>query len=94
ISMKNLHMHVSEPSSSNDISNIEISLDKNNSIDTEGEYQTDSYWVLGSHCPLCKENHMNLEILFDEILEAYPKNSKLIQELKTQFFTLPIPWNN
>ncbi|CAG8796323.1 18238_t:CDS:2, partial [Gigaspora margarita] len=35
-------------------------LDKNNSIDTEGEHQTDSYWVLGSHCPLCRENHMSL----------------------------------
>ena len=35
-------------------------LDKNCSIDTEGEHQTDSYWVLGSHCPLCRENHMSL----------------------------------
>ncbi|CAG8762865.1 12697_t:CDS:2, partial [Cetraspora pellucida] len=81
ICVTNCHMHVSEPSSSNDISNIEISasptlnlfplkkmlsketrnqvinkltthfidlpkLDKNNSIYTEGEHQTDSYWVL------------------------------------------------
>ncbi|CAG8817484.1 13031_t:CDS:1, partial [Racocetra fulgida] len=93
-------------------------MDKNNSIDTEGEHQTDSYWVLGSHCPLCRENHMSLQgkwwsdnqgnkfyylycdnikdpgIPFDEVLEAYPENSKLIQELKTQSFTLPIPWNN
>ncbi|RHZ55606.1 hypothetical protein Glove_413g22 [Diversispora epigaea] len=36
-------------------------LDKNSSIDTEGEHQTDSYWVLGSHCPLCRENHMSLD---------------------------------
>ncbi|CAG8681897.1 11450_t:CDS:1 [Dentiscutata heterogama] len=36
-------------------------LDKNYSIDTEGEHQTDSYWVLGPHCPLCRENHMSLD---------------------------------
>ncbi|CAG8586892.1 5513_t:CDS:2, partial [Dentiscutata heterogama] len=35
-------------------------LDKNCSIDTEDEHQTDSYWVLGPHCPLCRENHMSL----------------------------------
>ncbi|KAF0515320.1 hypothetical protein F8M41_017334 [Gigaspora margarita] len=35
-------------------------LDKNNSIYTEGEHQTGSYWVLGSYCPLCRQNHMSL----------------------------------
>ncbi|CAG8842230.1 12189_t:CDS:2, partial [Gigaspora margarita] len=35
-------------------------LDKNYSIDTEGEHQTDSYWVLSPHCPLCRENHMSI----------------------------------
>ncbi|CAG8768915.1 18265_t:CDS:2 [Dentiscutata erythropus] len=51
-------------------------LDKNNSIYTEGEHQTDSYWVLGSHCPLCRENHMSLQgIPFDEVLEAFPENT-------------------
>ncbi|KAF0471634.1 hypothetical protein F8M41_025164 [Gigaspora margarita] len=72
-------------------------LDKNNSIDTEDEHQTDSYWVLGSHCPLCRENHMSLyklEILLDDVLKAYLDDSKQIQELKTQCFTSPIPWNN
>ncbi|CAG8724402.1 10622_t:CDS:2 [Gigaspora margarita] len=65
------------------------------SVDKEGEHQVDTYWVFGSHCPLCRENHMSLKgIPFDEVLEAYPENSKLIQELKTQSFTLPIPWNN
>ncbi|CAG8535254.1 18472_t:CDS:2 [Gigaspora margarita] len=85
------------------------------SVDKEGEHQTDSYWILGSHCPLCRKNHISLQdkwwldnqgnkfyylycdnikdpgIPFDEVLEAYPENSKLIQELKTQSFTLPIP---
>ncbi|CAG8771850.1 19613_t:CDS:2 [Gigaspora margarita] len=65
------------------------------SVDKEGEHQTDTYWVFGLHCPLCRENHMSLKgIPFDEVLEAYPENSKLIQELKTQSFTLPIPWDN
>ncbi|CAG8515505.1 13154_t:CDS:2 [Ambispora gerdemannii] len=67
------------------------------SVDKEGGHQTDTYWVFDSHCSLCKENHMSLKdpgIPFDEVLEAYPENSKLIQELKTQFFTSPIPWNN
>ncbi|CAG8805849.1 21492_t:CDS:2, partial [Gigaspora margarita] len=67
------------------------------SVDKEGEYQTDTYWVFGSHCPLYRKNHMSLqepEIPFDKVLEAYPDNSKLIQELKTQSFTLPISWNN
>ncbi|CAG8702966.1 4212_t:CDS:2 [Cetraspora pellucida] len=36
-------------------------LDKNYSIDTEGKHQTDSYWVLSSHCPLYRENHMSLD---------------------------------
>ncbi|CAG8512974.1 15923_t:CDS:2 [Dentiscutata heterogama] len=40
---------------------ILLTSDKNYSIDTEGEHQTDSYWVLSSHCPLCKENHMSLD---------------------------------
>ncbi|RHZ69303.1 hypothetical protein Glove_284g65 [Diversispora epigaea] len=31
------------------------------SIDVEGEHQTDSYWILGPHCPLCRDNHMSLE---------------------------------
>ncbi|CAG8668626.1 2562_t:CDS:2, partial [Ambispora gerdemannii] len=56
------------------------------SVDKEGEHQTDTYWIFGSHCSLCRENHMSLEdpgIPFDEVLEAYPENSKLIQELKT-----------
>ncbi|CAG8734898.1 18461_t:CDS:2 [Dentiscutata erythropus] len=75
----------------NNASNSDITekLDKNNSIDTEGEHQTDSYWVLGSHCPLCRENHMSLYkpgIPLDDVLK--------IQELKTQRFTSPIPWNN
>ncbi|CAG8454759.1 8322_t:CDS:2 [Scutellospora calospora] len=93
-------------------------LDKNCSIDTEGEHQTDSYWVLGSHCPLCRENHMSLNgkwwldsrnkntyylhctnlkepgIPYDDVLKAYSSNLELIQELKTQSFTIPIPWNN
>ncbi|CAG8832206.1 13864_t:CDS:2, partial [Gigaspora margarita] len=59
-------------------------------IDKEGE--SDAYWVLSSHCPLCRENHMRIP--FDKVLEAYPENSKLTQELKAQSFTLPIPWNN
>nr|CAG8463526.1 10920_t:CDS:2 [Entrophospora candida] len=33
-------------------------------------------------------------ISIDEVLEAYPENSEPIQELKTQCFTSPIPWNN
>ncbi|CAG8788754.1 19057_t:CDS:2, partial [Gigaspora rosea] len=72
-------------------------LDKNCSIDTEGEHQTDSYWVLGPHCPLCRENHMSLYepgIPYDDVLKAYSDNSELIQELKTRCFTIPIPWNN
>ncbi|CAG8669765.1 13575_t:CDS:2, partial [Cetraspora pellucida] len=118
ISMNNVHTHVTKPSSSKDISNIEKmlskemrnqvinkltthfidspKLDKNNSIDTEGEHQTDSYWVLGSYCPLYKENHMSLDepgILYDDVLKAYSGNSELIQELKTRCFTSPIPWN-
>ncbi|CAJ0746881.1 19914_t:CDS:2 [Entrophospora sp. SA101] len=62
-------------------------LDKYSSVDKEGEYQIDMYWVLGSRCPLCREKHMSLR-------EAYPENSGLIQELKSQCFTSPIPWNN
>ncbi|CAG8821800.1 13407_t:CDS:2, partial [Gigaspora margarita] len=31
------------------------------SVDKEGEHQTDTYWVFGSHCPLCRENHMSLK---------------------------------
>ncbi|CAG8801228.1 23167_t:CDS:10, partial [Gigaspora margarita] len=31
------------------------------SIDKEDGHQTDTYWVFGSHCPLCKENHMSLQ---------------------------------
>ncbi|CAJ0629325.1 15828_t:CDS:2 [Entrophospora sp. SA101] len=54
---------------------------------TEDGHQSDAYWVLGLHCPLCREKHMSLR-------EAYPENSELIQELKTQCFTSPIPWNN
>ncbi|CAG8790056.1 20164_t:CDS:2, partial [Dentiscutata erythropus] len=93
-------------------------LDKNYSIDTKSEHQTDSYLVLGSHCPLCRENHMSLNskwwldsrnkntyylyctnlkelgILYDDVLKAYSSNLELIQELKTQCFTIPIPWNN
>ncbi|CAG8796764.1 36491_t:CDS:2 [Gigaspora margarita] len=57
-------------------------LDKNNSIDTEGEHQTDFYWVLEP------------EILLDDVLIAYSDNSKQIQELKTRHFTSSIPWNN
>ncbi|CAG8508726.1 1927_t:CDS:2 [Dentiscutata erythropus] len=50
---------------------------------------------IGSYCPLYRENHMSLQgIPFEKVLEAYPENSKLIQELKTQSFTLPISWNN
>ncbi|CAH1763975.1 1460_t:CDS:2 [Entrophospora sp. SA101] len=33
-------------------------------------------------------------ISIDEVLEAYTENSEPIQELKTQCFTSPIPWNN
>ncbi|RIB02013.1 hypothetical protein C2G38_2229081 [Gigaspora rosea] len=93
-------------------------LDKNCSIDNEGEHQTDYYWVLGPHCPLCRENHMSLNgkwwldsqskntyylhcnnlkepgIPLDDVLKAYSGDSKQIQELKTQRFTIPIPWNN
>ncbi|CAG8564753.1 12052_t:CDS:2 [Gigaspora rosea] len=72
-------------------------LDKNCSIDIEGEHQTDYYWVLGPHCPLCRENHMSLDepgIPLDDVLKAYSGDSKQIQELKTQRFTIPIPWNN
>ncbi|CAG8779088.1 9783_t:CDS:2 [Gigaspora margarita] len=53
---------------------------------TEGEHQTDSYWVLGSYCPLCRENHMSLYepgIPLNNVLKAYSGNSKQIQELKT-----------
>ncbi|CAG8817903.1 22292_t:CDS:2, partial [Gigaspora margarita] len=67
-------------------------LDLYFSINKKGEHQSDAYWVLSSHCPLCRENHTRIS--FDEVLEAYPENSKLIQELKTYCFTLPIPWNN
>ncbi|CAJ0766694.1 23394_t:CDS:2, partial [Entrophospora sp. SA101] len=66
-------------------------------IDKEGGHQIDSHWVLGLHCPLCREKHMSLRdpgIPLIEVLEAYPENSELIQELKTQCFTSPIPWNN
>ncbi|CAG8514906.1 9892_t:CDS:2 [Cetraspora pellucida] len=127
ISVKNLHAHVKNAVKKmrnqviNKLTTHFINspkLDKNNSIYTEGEHQTNSYWVLGSHCPLCRENYMSLQgkwwsdnqgnkfyylycdnikdpgIPFDEVLEAYSENSKLIQELKTQSFTLPIPWNN
>ncbi|CAG8696213.1 6750_t:CDS:2, partial [Cetraspora pellucida] len=69
-------------------------LDLYFSIDKEGKHQVDAYWVLGSFCPLCRKNHMSLQklgISLDNVLEAYPKNSKLIQELKTQCYTLPIP---
>ncbi|CAJ0847092.1 9429_t:CDS:2 [Entrophospora sp. SA101] len=72
-------------------------LDKYSSVDKEGEYQIDMYWVLGSRCPLCREKHMSLRdpgIPLIEVLEAYPENSGLIQELKSQCFTSPIPWNN
>ncbi|CAG8696156.1 28589_t:CDS:1 [Dentiscutata erythropus] len=93
-------------------------LDKNNSIDTEGEHQTNSYWVLDLYCLLYRENHMSLYskwwlnnrnkntyylyctnlrepgIPLDDILKAYSGNSKQIQELKTQCFTISIPWNN
>nr|CAG8629056.1 2102_t:CDS:2 [Entrophospora candida] len=71
-------------------------LDKDYSIDKEGEHQSDSYWIFGSRCPICRGNHMSLQepgISIDEVLEAYPENSKPIQELKTQRFTSPIPWN-
>ncbi|KAF0348192.1 hypothetical protein F8M41_015572 [Gigaspora margarita] len=120
ISVTNCHAHVTELSSSNDISNIEVSASpeekgyqvlsekinnpenrknsKNNtlnlfplkkmlskekckevinkltmlftdspkldlyfSVDKEGEHQSDAYWVLGSHCPLCRGNHMSLD---------------------------------
>ncbi|CAG8840992.1 22768_t:CDS:2, partial [Gigaspora margarita] len=68
------------------------------SVDKEGEHQTDTYWVFGSYCPLCRENRMSLqeepEILYDDVLKAYLGNSELIQELKTQCFTSPISWNN
>ncbi|CAG8836880.1 31016_t:CDS:2, partial [Gigaspora margarita] len=72
-------------------------LDKNYSIDTEGEHQTDFYWVLSPHCPPCRENHMSIYepgIPYDNVLKAYSGNLELIQELKTQCFTIPIPWNN
>ncbi|CAJ0823789.1 2459_t:CDS:2 [Entrophospora sp. SA101] len=64
---------------------------------TEDGHQSDAYWVLGLHCPLCREKHMSLRdpwIPLIKVLEAYPENSELIQELKTQCFTSPIPWNN
>ncbi|CAH1768578.1 3798_t:CDS:2, partial [Entrophospora sp. SA101] len=63
----------------------------------EDKHQSDAYWVLGLHCPLCREKHMSLRdpwIPLIKVLEAYPENSELIQELKTQCFTSPIPWNN
>ncbi|RIB17016.1 hypothetical protein C2G38_2315099 [Gigaspora rosea] len=47
--------------------------------------------------PLCRENHMSLNkprIPYDDVLKAYSSNLELIQELKTQCFTIPIPWNN
>ncbi|CAG8800510.1 1315_t:CDS:2, partial [Gigaspora margarita] len=151
IGVKNLHMHVTEPSGSND---IEVSASpeekgyqvlsekinnpenrknsKNNTLNLfplkkmlskekrkeEGEHQSDAYWVLGSHCPLCRGNHTSLKskwwldsrskntyylhctnlkepgIPYDDVLKAYSGNSELIQELKTQCFTSPIPWNN
>ncbi|CAG8853768.1 40234_t:CDS:2, partial [Gigaspora margarita] len=43
-----------------------------------GEHQSDAYWVLGSHCPLCKGNYMSLDgpgIPLDEVLKAYPENA-------------------
>ncbi|CAJ0842252.1 7469_t:CDS:2, partial [Entrophospora sp. SA101] len=53
--------------------------------------------ILIGYCPICRENHMSLQepgISIDEVLEAYTENSEPIQELKTQCFTSPIPWNN
>ncbi|CAG8787663.1 41318_t:CDS:2 [Gigaspora margarita] len=53
-------------------------LDLYFSIDKEGEHQSDTYWVLSSHYPLCKGNHMSLDrlgILLDEVLKAYSENA-------------------
>ncbi|CAG8848166.1 15819_t:CDS:2, partial [Gigaspora margarita] len=51
-------------------------LDLYFSIDKKGEHQSDAYWVLGSHCPLCRENHMSLQgIPLDEVLKAYHENA-------------------
>ncbi|KAF0494464.1 hypothetical protein F8M41_021243 [Gigaspora margarita] len=39
---------------------------------------SDAYWVLGSHYPLCRGNHMSLNgsgIPLDEVLKAYPENA-------------------
>nr|CAG8607061.1 7193_t:CDS:2 [Entrophospora candida] len=65
----------------------------NHSVDKEDEHQSNTYW----YCPICRKNHMNLQepgTSIDEVLEAYPENSEPIQELKTQCFTSPIPWNH
>ncbi|CAG8842763.1 37211_t:CDS:2, partial [Gigaspora margarita] len=53
----------------------------------EGEHQSDAYWVLGSHYPLCRGNHMSLDgsgIPLDKVLKAYPENAVPDQ---------PIVWN-
>ncbi|KAF0533406.1 hypothetical protein F8M41_010539 [Gigaspora margarita] len=63
-------------------------LDLYFSVDKEGEHQSDTYWVLGSHCLLYRGNHMSLDepgIPLDEVLKAYPENA---------IHNQPIIWNH
>ncbi|CAG8819480.1 12300_t:CDS:2, partial [Gigaspora margarita] len=63
-------------------------LDLYFSIDKEGEHQSEAYWVLGSLCLLCRENHMSLDgpgIPLDKVLKAYYENAVPNQ---------PIVWNH
>ncbi|RHZ69447.1 hypothetical protein Glove_283g167 [Diversispora epigaea] len=72
-------------------------LDLYFSMDNEAVHQTDTYWVFGSCCPICREKHTSLNepgIPLDDVLKTYFGNSELIRELKAQCFTLPILWNN
>ncbi|CAG8789122.1 7508_t:CDS:2 [Dentiscutata erythropus] len=64
-------------------------LDLYFSIDKEGKWWLDNQGkkIYYLHCTNLKEPGISL----DDVLEAYPENSKLIQELKTQCYTLPIP---
>ncbi|CAG8802589.1 10867_t:CDS:2, partial [Gigaspora margarita] len=60
-------------------------LDLYFSIDKEGEHQFDAYWVLGSYCPLCRENHMSLQgIPLDEVLNAVP-NQPIVRNHALKF---------
>ncbi|RIB23062.1 hypothetical protein C2G38_2172319 [Gigaspora rosea] len=82
ISIPNWNAHITEPFSSNDISNIEKILSKetrNQVINKLTTHFIDSP-------KLDKNNSIDTEepgILLDDVLKAYSGNSKQIQELKT-----------